>query len=879
MPISEQEKKLLKLFSKKIEPTDSGSHNNLAVVYYNKGLVKDAVEELKKALEIDPHFTLAKNNLDYIYRSTGYYDEQIEKLERKIAENPDDYDSRLELARSYKSIGNYYEAINQYSKYLRQKPSDTQALLELGIACKASGFYEPSVEQLKKVIRLDKDNASAHKYLGEVYYNLGMFSSAIEELKTAIRLNPEDAESYYLLSFTYGEEGKFDEATKAAKKAINLNPRFGKTEANLSLGLYKRKGYEDFLTVSKDKIGENPSFGYYAMGLAYKNKGLFKEALAELEKAIKADPGNSLVREQIGEVYLFTGKNEEAIKAYLEALKQDPDLPKLANNIGIAYHRLGKLEEAVSWYKRAISKELNYAVSWNNLGVAYYHSGAPKEAFNCLKRAKEINPEYVDPYLNIGLVYMTRGNYETAEKFFKRVIEMKGENPLPFNYLGSVYLNLERFEDAIYFFRMAVERDDSFAEALYNLGFALSRIGKYDEALEATKKAMEIDPYYSSNRFKLGVDIYSERLGILVARELTKDMEVGRVAGEETAEDFFGDLFEAPGEKIKPKPDIKKEIQRATALVKENKLNTAMELLTEARNVEPRNEELLLLLGKIYEKKELLGEAKDVLQGLVPENLEASKLLIKVYQKNGEWERALNLSKELNKRYPEESFAYIASAQYLKRKKQYEKAIELLKKFPDWEKETGILLELASINFKLGKKRVALSLIEKSLSVTPSPEGYYQLSNQRISEGDLKGGIEALLKAKKLAPRDKRVLKALVKAYLLSKNYDGVLSSVKEAKEVIKADSNLALWEAKALYNKNEIEGAIKSLKQAIGFESKNFEASHMLASLYFRQGRYKEAENLWNNIADEAKDERVLHKAREAIESLLRLKNITGEM
>ena len=46
MEISEQEKKLLKLFSKKIEPTDSGSHNNLAVVYYNKGLVKEAVEEL-----------------------------------------------------------------------------------------------------------------------------------------------------------------------------------------------------------------------------------------------------------------------------------------------------------------------------------------------------------------------------------------------------------------------------------------------------------------------------------------------------------------------------------------------------------------------------------------------------------------------------------------------------------------------------------------------------------------------------------------------------------------------------------------------------------------------------------------------------------------
>ena len=50
-------------------------------------------------------------------------------------------------------------------------------------------------------------------------------------------------------------------------------------------------------------------------------------------------------------------------------------------------------------------------------------------------------------------------------------------------------------------------------------------------------------------------------------------------------------------------------------------------------------------------------------------------------------------------------------------------------------------------------------------------------------------------------------------------------------------------------------------------------------ASLYFRQGRYKEAETLWSNIVGEARDEKVLNKARAAIESLLRLKSITGEM
>jgi len=356
-------------------------------------------------------------------------------------------------------------------------------------------------------------------------------------------------------------------------------------------------------------------------------------------------------------------------------------------------------------------------------------------------------------------------------------------------------------------------------------------------------------------------------------------MEVGRVAGEETAEDFFEDLFEVQEEQTGPVINVGEKLQKATSLFNSNDFNEALEILNEVRNVEPGNEEMLLLMGRIYEKKELLGEAKDVLRGLVPGNLEASKLLTKIYQKNGEWEEALRLAQNINKRYPGEVFSYVASAQYLKRKKQYGKAIELLKTFRDWEKESEILLELSSLNLRLGKKKRASSLLEKSLSLSPSAEGYYQLSLRKIKERDYKGAVGSLLKARKRAPRDRRILKKLIRTYLINKSYDKVIKYVKEAKKIIKADSDLELWEGKALYSKGNFEEAITSLKQAMNFDDKNFEAYNLLASLYFRRGRYKEAENLWFNIVDKAEDEKILEKAKEAIESLLRLKKITGEM
>ncbi len=879
MRISKQEEEILKIFSKKIDPKDPGAHNNLAVVYYNKGLVKEAVSELKKALEIEPRFTLAKNNLDYIYRTRGYYDERIERLKKSLGERPDDLKIRLELAKACKSAGDYYNALTHYSRYLRSNPYDIDALLEMGITCKAIGFCEPAIEQFKKVIRINDKMASAHKYLGEVYYNLGLFPKVIAELKKAIALDPEDAETYYFLSFAYGEEGKFGKAKEAAKKAIQLNPKYAKTEPNLSLGIYKQKGYKDFLSIPKSKIEEYPFFGHYAMGLTYKNKGLFKEALREFREAEKADPENYLIQGQIGEALLLLDENEEAIKTYSKALKYDPDSPRLANNVGIANHRLGRLDEAILWYKKAVSKDGNYAVAWNNLGVVNYHSKAPKKAFSYFKKANKINPKYPDPYLNIGLIYMCRGDYYRAEKLFRKVIKIKNEYPLASNYLGSVYLNSERLEDAIYLFKRAIEWDDNFAEAYYNLGFALSRIGKYDEALEAIKKAMELNPFYTNNKFKLGLDIYSERLDTLLARNLTKDMDIGVVSKGEIKEKSFENLFEIPKKETLSATNIEKRINKAESLLEEKRLDEALELLNKVRSLDPKNSRLLLLLGKIYREKGLLGEAKDVLSDLVPDNEEALRLLTFVYQENGEWKQAIKLAKILNKKNPKDPSPYLLFAQYLKQKKTYKKAIQLLKSFSNWENHSEILLELASFNYDIGNRKKASLYVKKSLSLSPSTKGFLLFSKLKIEEGVFEEGEKNLRKARVLDPDNKEVLRLLVRVRLVMKDYEGTIQVLKDAKRVIKADSDIALWEGKAYYKLGEFNKSVNSLKQAMSFDKRNFTAYEMLASIYFRLGKYRQAEGLWKEIIEKAEDRKAIDRAREAVESLYRLKKIIGEM
>src|SRR6185312_7502990 len=57
MPVSlasQRDRDILRSYARRIDPSDAGAHNNLGVLYYNKGMYEDAVAAFTKALELDP---------------------------------------------------------------------------------------------------------------------------------------------------------------------------------------------------------------------------------------------------------------------------------------------------------------------------------------------------------------------------------------------------------------------------------------------------------------------------------------------------------------------------------------------------------------------------------------------------------------------------------------------------------------------------------------------------------------------------------------------------------------------------------------------------------------------------------------------------------
>src|SRR3954451_16669834 len=91
---SERDRDVLRSFARRIDPSDAGAHNNLGVLYYNKGLYEEAVNAFSRALELDPKMQVAQRNLEVAYFNPGFYARRVTELRERLRAAPADREAR-----------------------------------------------------------------------------------------------------------------------------------------------------------------------------------------------------------------------------------------------------------------------------------------------------------------------------------------------------------------------------------------------------------------------------------------------------------------------------------------------------------------------------------------------------------------------------------------------------------------------------------------------------------------------------------------------------------------------------------------------------------------------------------------------------------------
>jgi tetratricopeptide (TPR) repeat protein len=101
---------------------------------------------------------------------------------------------------------------------------------------------------------------------------------------------------------------------------------------------------------------------HYELGAIYLDKKLYAQAIAELQKAIKAaeqegEEKIALIYNALGFAYSSQEQYDLAIRQYKEALKHDPNYVTALNNLAHVYERKNLTAQALETYEQALQSD------------------------------------------------------------------------------------------------------------------------------------------------------------------------------------------------------------------------------------------------------------------------------------------------------------------------------------------------------------------------------------------------------------------------------------------------------------------------------------------------------------------------------------------
>lgn len=231
-------------------PDDPNSRVELGLLYFEAGSHKQAIDQLKTALELDETHQGALVVLGDIYVELGRYQEALEPYSKVVELNQDN---------PMRHVSKQLEGVYYF----------------LGVAYFNLGRPEEAVQSLKEALNIDWTDSDAWYMLGASHQHLGECEEAIESFTQAIRFIPNFKEAYQGLAQCYRETGQSNFAAYAD-----------------AMVRYSSGAWDDAARQLEDIVTVTPDFteAYLGLGLAYEKQGRIGKAIAAFQNALQLDP-------------------------------------------------------------------------------------------------------------------------------------------------------------------------------------------------------------------------------------------------------------------------------------------------------------------------------------------------------------------------------------------------------------------------------------------------------------------------------------------------------------------------------------------------------------------------------------------------------------
>jgi Flp pilus assembly protein TadD len=159
----------------KARPADALAATQLGVAMASASRVPEAVEQFKRALELDPKFTDARFDLASMEAEGGLWEEAANDFKRVLAERPGDARARQHLGEvlflwgdQFAKAGQFEQAAARYRAALVYRAADAELHMSLGVALARLHRLAEAGSEFQAALKINPNFQPARQALNEV---------------------------------------------------------------------------------------------------------------------------------------------------------------------------------------------------------------------------------------------------------------------------------------------------------------------------------------------------------------------------------------------------------------------------------------------------------------------------------------------------------------------------------------------------------------------------------------------------------------------------------------------------------------------------------------------------------------------------------------
>ena len=280
----EQYKKALEL-----QPNYAEGWFNLGVSYSALGNLTAAEEAYEKAISFNNNYVKAMHNLACVQEAQGKSAEAQETIKKIQAIVPDTADIYYKLGLAFQLLGgnaNTHKAYEYFRKALEIEPSSLEFRIAYARLLSNSNYIEAALDEYRNVLNVEPDYQNVRIEYGLNLIRDNQIKMAEEELSMILKKSPDNISAMIGTGNIQGIKGNFSDAETIYNRILTLD----KYNERALFGIVNNRKMTDkdnnlIKTLQQVSTKNNNSVSWYALGKIYNDLDDYDSAFDAYKKA------------------------------------------------------------------------------------------------------------------------------------------------------------------------------------------------------------------------------------------------------------------------------------------------------------------------------------------------------------------------------------------------------------------------------------------------------------------------------------------------------------------------------------------------------------------------------------------------------------------